>query len=308
MDRRSFFKLLILLYGTKATLIADDKKNFNFLRSIFGLDDEKEFIDEVEKLISQKNDLEKGVVIEENIAESPVEEDEKIVENSNELQKDIYLNEKDILVFQSIRKKLSDIQDYVGFGNFNLIGFDESLRIAKRSLNIGEFTKEELKFFEEMFDYDPSYHGFYGKRTVFRITDTINQKDVIKIDGTGHYLFKGTPFKTYNQMLKDVGDTLFLTSGVRSIVKQTKLYFDKINSVNGNLTIASRSLAPSAYTYHLVGDFDVGKKGLGYDNFTSKFSLTEEFKLLSKLNYIDIRYTLGNLDGVRYEPWHIKVL
>lgn len=109
-------------------------------------------------------------------------------------------------------------------------------------------------------------------------------------------------------MVDDIGDTLFLTSGIRSVVKQTKLFLDKLHSVDGNFTQASRSLAPPAYTYHSIGDFDVGKKGFGYDNFTPRFALTEEFFAMRKLKYIDMRYTINNKDGVRYEPWHVKII
>ncbi len=109
-------------------------------------------------------------------------------------------------------------------------------------------------------------------------------------------------------MKDDVGESLTLTSGVRSIVKQTKLFLDKIDSVDGNLSIASKSLAPPAYTYHSIADFDVGKKGFGHANFTSRFALTQEFLKMRKLKYIDMRYTINNKDGVRYEPWHVKII
>lgn len=29
---------------------------------------------------------------------------------------------------------------------------------------------------------------------------------------------------------------------------------------------------------------------------------------MRKLTYIEMRYTINNKDGVRYEPWHIKVI
>ena len=34
----------------------------------------------------------------------------------------------------------------------------------------------------------------------------------------------------------------------------------------------------------------------------------EEYKKLIELKYIDLRYTKDNQIGVRYEPWHIKVV
>ena len=86
------------------------------------------------------------------------------------------------------------------------------------------------------------------------------------------------------------------------------LYMKKIYSLKGNITEASYSLAPPAYTYHSISDFDVGKKGFGYGNFTEKFTTTKEYKNLKKLDYIAMRYTIHNKEGVRYEPWHIKVI
>ncbi|WP_052294548.1 D-alanyl-D-alanine carboxypeptidase family protein [Arcobacter nitrofigilis] len=83
---------------------------------------------------------------------------------------------------------------------------------------------------------------------------------------------------------------------------------DKLDSVDLNLSMASRSIAPPAFTYHSVGDFDIGKKGLGADNFTERFAHTNEFSEMKTLKYIDMRYTIGNKDGVRYEPWHVKVI
>ena len=112
----------------------------------------------------------------------------------------------------------------------------------------------------------------------------------------------------YKQLKRDVGPDLILTSGVRSVVKQLQLFLAKLDSSNGNLSLASRSLAPPGHSYHGIGDFDVGKKGFGKLNFTSKFSNTKEYKKLTELKYIDLRYTRDNQFGVRYEPWHIKVV
>jgi hypothetical protein len=182
------------------------------------------------------------------------------------------------------------------------------LRIAKRASNIEEFTKDEIDFLEFIFYYNPSTHGFFGDRISSNITAAINKKSITKIPYTGHYLFKGNAFDTYNEMKSDVGNSLTLTSGIRSIVKQTKLFLDKINRVNGNISIAAKSIAPPAFTYHSIGDFDVGKKGFGYANFTARFARTEEFKKIKELEYVDVRYTINNKDGVRYEPWHITTI
>jgi len=108
--------------------------------------------------------------------------------------------------------------------------------------------------------------------------------------------------------MHDIGKTIILTSGVRATMKQLSLHLDKIKSEHGNITVASRSLVPPAYSYHSVGDFDVGKKGWGHQNFTANFARTEEFWNLQKLSYVSMRYTIGNGDGVRFEPWHVKIV
>jgi len=105
-----------------------------------------------------------------------------------------------------------------------------------------------------------------------------------------------------------VGEKLLLTSGIRNVVKQMHLFLSKTRQSNGNISKASRSLAPPGYSFHGIGDFDVGKIGLGEANFTIDFSNTEEFQRLITLGYVDIRYTDTNRCGVRYEPWHIKII
>ena len=112
----------------------------------------------------------------------------------------------------------------------------------------------------------------------------------------------------YDKLKKDVGDSIVLTSGIRSVVKQTHLFLAKTIQSKGNLSKASRSLAPPGHSYHGIGDFDVGKVGFGRKNFTEAFAKTDEFKRLVDLGYVDIRYHRNNMLGVRYEPWHIKVV
>ena len=221
---------------------------------------------------------------------------------------DVYLQKEYIDTFLNVQQKLQRVKRTVGYGNFNIISFDETLKIGEYHSKVGKFTKKELEFMEYIFYYDPAIHGFYGNRTCDNITDRISKKEVKKIPYTGHYLFRGKPEETYKHVSKDIGSTLVLTSGVRSIVKQMSLFLDKLDNCNANLSRAGKSLAPPAYSYHSKGDFDVGKKGFGYDNFTARFALTKEFRQMRKLKYIDMRYTVNNSDGVRFEPWHVKII
>lgn len=221
---------------------------------------------------------------------------------------DIYLPKEEVAAYNGVRNKLTQIQNHVGYGKFNIISFDEILTLVKWTNKIENFTKEEMEFMHSIFYYDPKSHGFYGERTCNKITDTINKKHIKKIPYTGHYLFKGKTLDIYSQIKSDVGSTIVLTSGIRSVVKQMKLFLDKVEDANLNLSLASKSLAPPGYSYHALGDFDVGKKGFGYANFTERFATTDEFNKMTKLKYIDMRYTINNKDGVRYEPWHVKII
>ena len=210
--------------------------------------------------------------------------------------------------FESVLSRLARLQKYVGYGNFNIVGWDQSLRLARNYQAIGAFTRAELEFIEEIFSYDADSLGFYGDKVVTNLSSTISKNDIRKIPATGHYLFKGDSTNTYRKIRKDIGDSVVLTSGIRGVVKQIYLFLNKTAKVDGNLSKASYSLAPPGHSYHAIGDFDVGKVNFGARNFTEAFAGTDEFKRLSDLGYLNIRYPQNNPYGVRYEPWHIKVV
>ena len=233
---------------------------------------------------------------------------QKVKNFDQTFSKDIFLSPEKQVVFQTTLKRISRVKKVIGYANFNLIGFDDMLLYAHRYPKIGRFTKPELALIDEIFFYDANKYGFHGSKVIKELTSQINKKDTIKISGSGHYLFQGDAVIKFNQLKKDVGPNLILTSGVRSVVKQFQLFLSKLESSNGNLSLASRSLAPPGHSYHGIGDFDVGKKGFGKFNFTSEFAQTKEYKRLIELKYVDLRYTKNNQVGVRYEPWHIKVV
>ena len=251
------------------------------------------------------------------------EEVEEIIENGdqedlvaylNKMQnfesshsEDIYLKENQYPLLISAFKRLDRVQNLVGHGNFNVISFDDMRRYGARYPSVGQFSSEELSFLEEVFADEVSRYGFFGEKVITNLTTVIPTKDRIKVSKTGHFLFRGDSEKLYEQVQKDLGGQVFLTSGIRSIVKQSHLFLAKTIHSRGNLSKASRSLAPPGHSFHGVGDFDVGKIGFGLKNFTADFAKTDEFKTLVDLGYVDMRYPKGNLLGVRYEPWHIKV-
>lgn len=222
--------------------------------------------------------------------------------------KQIILSGERVKTFESVLARLARLQAYVGYGNFNVIGWDDSLRMAAAQSRIGGFSKLELDFIEELFFTDARSLGFYGDKIVTRLSDTIAKNDIRKIPGSGHYLFRGESRTIYEKIRKDLGESIVLTSGIRGVVKQIYLFLNKAARVGGNLSLASYSLAPPGHSYHAIGDFDVGKRNFGEKNFTEEFTTTDEFKRLSDLGYVDIRYPPSNPFGVRYEPWHIKVV
>ncbi|HLD23845.1 MAG TPA: D-alanyl-D-alanine carboxypeptidase family protein [Sulfuricurvum sp.] len=209
------------------------------------------------------------------------------------------------LIVRNLLDKLNTVQNYVGYVQFNTISFDELLKIAARCNK--PLSPYEVGYIETIFYGDPRRYGFYGERTVPRLTAITPEKDLVYIKKSGHFLLRGAATEKYATIKKLIGDELILTSGVRAPVKQLHLFLKKMVSEGGDLRLTSTSIAPPGFTFHSVGDFDIGKVGYGYGNFSTKFQETDVFKKLYEGGYITIRYTKGNPYGVRYEPWHIKV-
>jgi len=232
----------------------------------------------------------------------------KTLEQVIKPKKDIVYTGDKYRVLKRTFYRLKRIQRTIGYGHFNIINYEDALKVAKRYSKVGAFTKEEVDFLEELFYANAANYGFFGEKVLDKITDKISKRDTRKIPYTGHYLYRGRSEAVYAKVKKDLGNRVILTSGVRGVVKQMYLFLNKAIKENGNLSVASRSLAPPGYSFHGVGDFDVGKVGFGYRNFTSDFAHTEEYRKLMDLGYIRIRYPQGNPYGVRFEPWHVKVV
>lgn len=219
---------------------------------------------------------------------------------------DVFLTLSKRKTFHSCYRKLQLFSRYIGYGHFNLASFDDFIKYSKSAPRLEPLTKQELRFLEEVFFFPAEKYGFFGKKLQTNITAKIPNREIVKIPFSGHYLYRDVSYPIYQRIKKDVGRSIILTSGIRSVVKQFHLFFAKTIKSEYNLSQASRSLAPPGYSYHSVGDFDVGKKGLGTFNFTDKFSQTDEYRKLIDLGYIDIRYPDDNPFGVRFEPWHIE--
>jgi len=225
-----------------------------------------------------------------------------------DLEQDIFLSVSEQPVFHSVLARMGKIQAHAGYANFSLMSFDEMLKYARSYSAIEAFSAVEIQFMEKIFFHDAHDYGFWGEKVISSLTEKTSRKDTIKIAHSGNYLFRGESLAVYERLKKDVGDSLILTSGIRSIVKQMYLFLYKTKKSRGNLSRASRSLAPPGHSYHALGDFDVGKRDLGALNFTAEFAQTEEYRKLIRLGYVSIRYPRNNYFGVRYEPWHIKVV
>lgn len=225
-----------------------------------------------------------------------------------EFADDIYLSDAERPLLQSVLLRLERAQRTTGHGNFNLLSFDDLLKVARNYSAVGAFTAAELAFMEKLFFTNARQYGFFGDKVINDLTATFSANKAVKIQHSGNYLFKGESLAHYEKLRKQIGPTIILTSGIRSNVKQIHLFLAKTVKSGYNLSKASRSLAPPGHSYHGIGDYDVGKVGFGESNFTDKFAETDEFKKMQDLGYVEIRYTRDNQLGVRFEPWHIKVV
>lgn len=233
---------------------------------------------------------------------------EKVRNFNGDFIDDIFLTETEKPVLHSLFVRLKRAERLVGHGNYNLLSFDELFKYGKRFSEVGAFTPAEFQMVEKLFFTEATKYGFYGEKVTPELTAKIPPRETIKIPYSGHYLLRGDSEAYYQKLRKDIGDSVILTSGVRGNVKQMHLFVAKCLESNYNLSKASRSLAPPGHSYHGIGDFDVGRVGWGYSNFTDKFAETDEFKRMQDLGYVQIRYTKDNHYGVRFEPWHIKVV
>lgn len=220
---------------------------------------------------------------------------------------DMVLKASTLERMNGILKRLSRIQQTVGYGNFCLLGFDDMRHIARSYSRIGEFPASEIACLENLFFTDATRYGFKGHKPFQRLTDRVDKQRSVKIPGSGNYLYKGRALDIYRRVSKDVGSRLVLTAGVRGIVKQFYLFLSKALRHQGNLSLTARSIAPPGYSFHLAGDFDVGQAGFGVANFTRRFTETDVYRKLNTLSYVKFRYPLGNPTGVVFEPWHIQV-
>ena len=221
---------------------------------------------------------------------------------------DVVLEGPRLALMRKTLRHLRRLYRTIGDGQFQLLDFNTALKEGRDwRARVGEFGRDEIDFLEELFYTDAARYGFLGDKPLRNITDCIRPNEVVKVPGSGSYLYRGRPLETFEKMRGDIPEGLVLTSGVRGVMKQFLLFLDKADANGANLSLASRSLAPPGFSFHGISDFDVGQHGFGKNNFTDRFVTTPVFARLCALEYVDLRYPRDNMLGVRFEPWHIKV-
>ena len=295
MNRRNFFKLAVLaacaypldVSGVVHLIAANKKKKFAY------------------KVDSTATQL---TVPAQKVTDDKVKDYlTKIRQPDSPHTDDVYLNDNEQVRLAQVVSRLQRLYKNIGYGNFGVVGFDDAVRFALNYSVVGRFTAEELDFIEMIYYRNASDYGFYGDKRAAALTQIINKKDIYKVPYSGNYLFKGASLTKYRGIKRDLGEDALLTSGIRGLIKQLYLFLNKVERHGGNLSLASRSLAPPGYSYHATGDFDIGQMGFGRNNFSEKFIGTPVFRKLAAQGYVEYRYQRDNMLGARYEPWHIKL-
>ncbi len=110
---------------------------------------------------------------------------------------------------------------------------------------------------------------------------------------------------------KETGKTLKAVSGYRSYARQSTIYANKLERVNGSVEKADQYVARPGASEHQSGmAMDVGQKGDDV-NLTGSFGKTKGGKWVAEhcweYGFI-LRYQEGweETTGYNYEPWHVR--
>ena len=220
---------------------------------------------------------------------------------------DVFLSDDHQRALASTFDRLTRIQRYFGHGFFNILGFEQLLKAALKTPSIGRFNLIEMNLLQWIFFENPERYGFRGEKMARDFLDNLRSSDLFFDARFGQYLFKRHAKPLFDRLRSDIGSDLILTSGARGLPKQSYLFLAKLIECQGNVSMASRSLAPPGYSYHWSGDFDVGSRRLGSENFSMAFTRSAVYQKMRRLNYVKLRYPDQNRSGVRFEPWHVKV-
>ncbi len=161
---------------------------------------------------------------------------------------DIWATPEQMVLIYSCYNKLSKVQSLIGYSNFNFIDLPTVTYSARQQRNTGKrlggktertlpFTRPEEQFMDQIFAIDAKTYGFYGERVIYDKNYRINPKKLISTDC--HFLRRGEAHAKYIRIKKQVsskysdtrGSTskldMQVTSGIRNIPKQMRLFFRK---------------------------------------------------------------------------------
>ncbi len=161
---------------------------------------------------------------------------------------DIWATPEQMVLIYSCYNKLSKVQSLAGYSNFNFIDLPTVTHFAQQERNTGRrlggktertlpFTRLEEQFMDQMFALDAKAYGFYGDKVIYDKNYRINPKNLISTNG--HFLRRGEAHEKYIRIKKQVSGKLSstnssnskldmqVTSGIRNIPKQMRLFFRK---------------------------------------------------------------------------------
>jgi len=127
---------------------------------------------------------------------------EKIRNFNKAFNDDLIASSEEFSLVKSCQRKTHALMRYVGFGNFNILNFDDALAYMKNTASLKAFTKAELDYIDMLFARDASAYGFYGEKIFNNLTDRVNADELIKVSGSGHYVYKHHSLSTYKNILQ----------------------------------------------------------------------------------------------------------
>jgi len=172
----------------------------------------------------------------------------KIKDPDTNYPSDIWTTPEQMIFIYSCYNKLSKVQSLSGYSNFNYIDLPTVTYFARQQRNTGRrlggktertlpFTQLEEQFMDQIFAIDAKVYGFYGERVIYEKNYRVNPKKLVSTDG--HFLRKGEAYSKYVRIKEQVNGELDrsrssvskldmqVTSGIRNIPKQMRLFFRK---------------------------------------------------------------------------------
>jgi len=229
---------------------------------------------------------------------------DRMVAADDVFENDQFLNPLELELAREVVERLRDVEAFVGHGRFTTLNFEavfkHSAGLASRRLTVAD-----IRFLRDIFNRSSESLGFNGPRISNQFLAGHAQEALIFYPKYGEYLLSGDAIEQFERLEAEFGSSVMLTSGYRGHPKQMLLYLEKVVEAQGNLSLASRNRAPAGYSFHFIGDFDVGDVALGEQSFSRRFLKTSIYQSMVRAGWVKWRYPSHNLLGVRFEPWHI---